>query len=54
MRAMAALGLVWDMQQVPARIYDEARQLKAQRAARTVTSVLDAAPMSMELAEEPE
>ncbi len=32
MRAMAALGLVWDMQQVPARIYEEARQLKAQRA----------------------
>ncbi len=54
MRAMAALGLVWDMQQVPARIYEEARQLKAQRAAQTVTSVLDASPMTMELAEEPE
>lgn len=54
MKAMAALGLVWDMQPVPARIYEEARQLKAQRAAQPVTSVLDARSMAMELAEEPE
>jgi stearoyl-CoA desaturase (delta-9 desaturase) len=54
MKAMAALGLVWDMQPVPARIYEEARQLKAQRAAQPVTSVLDAGPMAMGLAEEPE
>ena len=53
-RAMAALGLVWDIQPVPARIYEEARELKARRAASTVTSVLDATPMAMELAEEPE
>jgi stearoyl-CoA desaturase (Delta-9 desaturase) len=54
MKAMAALGLVWDMQQVPKRIYEEARQLKARRADQKVTSVLDAAPLAMELAEEPE
>ncbi|HEY2152925.1 MAG TPA: acyl-CoA desaturase [Vicinamibacterales bacterium] len=54
MKAMAALGLVWDMQPVPARIYEEARQLKAQRVAQPVTSVLDARSMAMELAEEPE
>ena len=32
-RAMAAVGLVWDIQAVPERIYDEARAVKAKRAA---------------------
>src|SRR5213079_3460089 len=31
-RAMAAIGLVWDMQAVPRRIYEEARVAKAKRA----------------------
>ena len=51
-RAMAAVGLAWDLQPVPQRVYDEARAVKAQRATRTMPSVVDAAPMSFELAEE--
>jgi stearoyl-CoA desaturase (delta-9 desaturase) len=53
-RAMAALGLVWDVQPVPKRIYDEARVVKAKRAAVRVPSIREAIPMSLELAEEPE
>ena len=51
-RAMAAVGLVWDMQAVPKRIYEEARVLRAKRAASRVPSILDAAPIGLELAEE--
>ena len=51
---MAAVGLVWDIQRVPERIYDEARAVKIRRAAPTVPSVVDAAAMPFELAEEPE
>ena len=50
---MAALGLIWDIQPVPQRIYDEARVVKARRAAQAVPSVVDAA-ISLELAEEAE
>jgi len=46
-RAMQAVGLVWDVQPVPKRIYDEARRLKALRGARSAPSIL-------ELAEEPD
>jgi len=42
-KAMEAVGLAWDLQAVPARIYEEARAVKAQRAARAVPSVVDAA-----------
>ncbi len=52
-RAMQALGLAWDVQPVPVRIYKEARAVKARRAARTVPSVVDAAiPLGLELAED--
>jgi len=52
-RAMQALGLAWDVQPVPARLYKEARAVKARRAARTVPSVVDAAiPLGLELAED--
>src|SRR6185436_8794433 len=44
-RAMAALGLVWDIQPVPQRIYEEALAVKARRAAQTVPSVIDAIPL---------
>ena len=37
-----ALGLAWDMQPVPERIYDEARAVKAQPRRATVPSVVDA------------
>jgi len=40
-RAMGALGLAWDIQPVPDRIYAEARAVKARRAARKVPSILD-------------
>ena len=53
-RAMKAVGLVWDVQAVPKRIYEEARVVKAKRATRKVPSIIEAVPLSLELAEEPE
>ncbi len=53
-RAMAAVGLAWDVQPVPQRIYDEARAVKAKRAAAAVPSIIDAVPLSLELAEDGE
>ena len=37
-RAMAAVGLAWDVQRVPARIYDEARASQGAQAVASVTS----------------
>jgi stearoyl-CoA desaturase (Delta-9 desaturase) len=51
-KAMAALGLIWDIQSVPKRIYEEARAVKAGRAAQAVPSVVDAGVMPLELVEE--
>ena len=51
-RAMAAVGLVWGIQSVPTRIYEEARVVKAARAAKPVSSVVDAAPLTLELAQD--
>jgi stearoyl-CoA desaturase (Delta-9 desaturase) len=48
-RAMAAVGLVWDIQRVPKRIYEEARAVKAKRAATKVPSIIDAAPIGIGL-----
>jgi len=53
-RAMKALGLAWDVQAVPKRIYEEARVVKAKRATRKVPSIIEAVPLSLELAEESE
>src|SRR5205085_7829204 len=54
-RAMAALGIAWDLQAVPKRIYEEARTVKEKRAAARVPSIVDdASPMGLELAEETE
>jgi len=50
---MAAVGLVWDVQAVPKRVYEEARAGRARRATRRMPSVVDAVPM-LELAEEAE
>jgi stearoyl-CoA desaturase (delta-9 desaturase) len=52
-RAMQAVGLAWDVQPVPARIYEEARVVRAQRAARRVPSVIEA-PLVLELADDAE
>ena len=53
-RAMKAVGLVWDVQAVPKRIYEEARVIKAKRAMRRAPSIIESVPLSLELAEEPE
>jgi stearoyl-CoA desaturase (delta-9 desaturase) len=53
-RAMSLVGLVWDIQPVPDRIYEEARTARARHANRTVTSVVDATAIPFELAEEPD
>jgi stearoyl-CoA desaturase (delta-9 desaturase) len=54
-RAMAALGIAWDVQVVPTRIYEEARAVKAKRAVARVPSIVDSAlPIGLELAEERE
>jgi len=49
---MSLVGLVWDIQAVPERIYSEARAVKLRRV-NAVPSVVDATPV-LELAEEPE
>jgi stearoyl-CoA desaturase (Delta-9 desaturase) len=53
-RAMQAIGLAWDVQPVPARIYEEARAVKTQRAAGKVPSVVETVPLGLELAEDVE
>ena len=53
-RAMKAVGLAWDLQSVPERIYEEARVLKARRGTNTVPTLIERAPISLELAEEAE
>jgi stearoyl-CoA desaturase (Delta-9 desaturase) len=53
-RAMAAVGVAWDLQAVPARVYKEARTVKARRATQKVPSILESIPLSLELADEPE
>ena len=51
-RPMQAVGLAWDVQAVPARIYDEARAIKARRAGQPVSSVVETSPIGLELAED--
>jgi len=51
---MAAIGLAWDVQPVPERIYEEARAAKARRQASSVPTLIERAPISLELAEEAE
>jgi stearoyl-CoA desaturase (delta-9 desaturase) len=54
-RAMASVGLVWNIQRVPARIYREAEALKARRArvpAHSLTERPSPAALSLELVED--
>ena len=53
-RAMAAVGLVWDIQAVPERIYAEARANRARRSAAPPRGDEDGAPIALDLAEETE
>lgn len=52
-RLMQLLGLAWDVQPVPERIYAEARATKERRKKQTAVSVVeDAGPIGLELAED--
>jgi stearoyl-CoA desaturase (delta-9 desaturase) len=51
-KAMQWMRLAWDVQPVPARIYEEARAVKRRRATRPVVSVVETAPIGLELAED--
>jgi stearoyl-CoA desaturase (delta-9 desaturase) len=51
-RGMALLGLAWDVQQVPERIYAEARAARARGRRQAITSVTETVPMGLELAED--
>ena len=54
-RAMAAVGLAWEVKTVPERIYDEAiATKKLRRAATSIVDVPDEAPIGLELADEGE
>ena len=53
-RLMQAVGLAWDVQPVPKRIYEEARTTKQQRAVHKVPSVVETIPLGLELAEDAE
>jgi stearoyl-CoA desaturase (delta-9 desaturase) len=54
-RLMEMVGLAWDVQPVPARIYVEARAIRARRRyRRAVVSVVDTHPIGLELAEDTE
>ena len=53
-RAMAAVGLVWDIQPVPERIYDEARAVKIAPRGRDRPERRRRAGDPLELAEEPD
>ena len=51
-RTMQALGLAWDVNGVPSRIYEEARAAKARRSSQSVVSVVETSPIGLELAED--
>ena len=55
-RLMALVGLAWDVQPVPDRIYEEASVIKARRAASSVPSVVEAPepPRGLDLDEDAE
>jgi len=53
-RAMAVLGLAWDLQPVPERIYAEARATKARRASQSIPSILDRTSPPLAFAEDAE
>lgn len=53
-RTMAVLGLAWDLQPVPDRIYAEARATKALRASQSIPSILDRTSLPLDLAEDAE
>jgi len=53
-RLMAAVGLAWDLQEVPERIYEEARATRAKRLAPSIIESDEPAPIGLEFADETE
>ena len=51
-RLMQMVGLAWDVQKVPARIYEEATATKKRRAEQPAISVVKETPIGLELAED--
>ena len=51
-RLMQMVGLAWDVQRVPVRIYEEAREVRARRSGQQVVSVVETSPIGLELAED--
>ena len=52
---MAAVGLAWDVQPVPARIYEEARASKARRlTAPKAPSITETVPLALDLDDDAE
>ena len=53
-RLMATIGLAWDVQSVPARIYEEAQTSRVGQRALSVVRVAETETLGLELAEDPE
>jgi stearoyl-CoA desaturase (delta-9 desaturase) len=53
-RAMASVGLAWNLRSVPQRIYEEARAAKERRRQQAVVSVVDAVGRPLEFGEDAE
>ena len=53
-RTMAAVGLAWNVQSVPTRIYEEARARKRARAKQRMPSILEPTSISFDLADDVE
>jgi stearoyl-CoA desaturase (delta-9 desaturase) len=49
---MSLVGLAWDLQPVPERIYEEARATRARRAVPSIVASDESVPLALELAEE--
>ena len=51
-RLMAALGFAWDLQEVPERIYEEARAAQLRRATASLLGTPESPPIKLDLVEE--
>ena len=51
-RLMAAVGLAWDLQAVPERVYEEARATRVRRGVPAVVGVVETVPLPLDLADE--
>jgi stearoyl-CoA desaturase (delta-9 desaturase) len=51
-RLMAVVGLAWDLQAVPERVYEEARANRARRGVPSIVGVIETVPLPLDLADE--